>query len=143
MAIPAIAQNGVFSRAALFVISLALLAAALCYAGYGLRKARRSAGWVAIVVGAVLILVPIAYRAPITQVGILVNLLMMSIRSPPVQAFVNWHGCGGAMAEAVGGNGREQPRWSWQEGSCGVADLHWYEAAGIGQREFKIKRYLD
>ena len=24
-----------------------------------------------------------------------------------------------------------------------VAELHWYEAAGIGQREFKIKRYLD
>jgi hypothetical protein len=24
-----------------------------------------------------------------------------------------------------------------------VAELHWYEASGIGQREFKIKRYLD
>jgi len=24
-----------------------------------------------------------------------------------------------------------------------IAELHWYEAAGIGQREFKIKRYLD
>ena len=22
-------------------------------------------------------------------------------------------------------------------------ELHWYEAAGIGQHEFKIKRYLD
>ena len=24
-----------------------------------------------------------------------------------------------------------------------IAELHWYEAARIGQREFKIKRYLD
>ena len=24
-----------------------------------------------------------------------------------------------------------------------LAELHWYEAAGIGKREFKIKRYLD
>ena len=23
------------------------------------------------------------------------------------------------------------------------AELHWYEAAGIGKREFKIKRFLD
>ena len=23
------------------------------------------------------------------------------------------------------------------------AELHWYEATGVGQREFKIKRYLD
>lgn len=24
-----------------------------------------------------------------------------------------------------------------------LAELHWYEATGIGRREFKIKRYLD
>ena len=24
-----------------------------------------------------------------------------------------------------------------------VAELHWYEATGIGKKEFKIKRYLD
>ena len=23
------------------------------------------------------------------------------------------------------------------------AELHWYEASGIGKREFKIKRYID
>ncbi len=28
-------------------------------------------------------------------------------------------------------------------GGVRLAELHWYEAAGIGQREFKIKRYLD
>jgi hypothetical protein len=24
-----------------------------------------------------------------------------------------------------------------------LAEVHWYEATGIGRREFKIKRYLD
>jgi len=24
-----------------------------------------------------------------------------------------------------------------------VAELHWYEATGIGKKEFKIKRYLE
>jgi hypothetical protein len=24
-----------------------------------------------------------------------------------------------------------------------LAEVHWYEAGGVGQREFKIKRYLD
>ena len=43
-------------------------------------------------------------------------------------------------------------RWRKRKGTAQVelpggvirlAELHWYEAAGIGQREFKIKRYLD
>ncbi|MFT4178242.1 MAG: hypothetical protein QM612_02080 [Thermomonas sp.] len=29
------------------------------------------------------------------------------------------------------------------DGSTRRAELHWYEAAGIGKREYKIKRYLD
>ncbi len=28
-------------------------------------------------------------------------------------------------------------------GSMVLAELHWYEATGIGKQEFKIKRYLD
>jgi hypothetical protein len=28
------------------------------------------------------------------------------------------------------------------DGSVRVAELHWYEAAGIGRKEFKIKRLL-
>ena len=27
--------------------------------------------------------------------------------------------------------------------SIRLAELHWYEAHGLGQHEFKIKRYLD
>ena len=29
------------------------------------------------------------------------------------------------------------------DGSIRTAELHWYEATGIGKKEFKIKRYLD
>ncbi|MGH8570567.1 MAG: hypothetical protein ACREXU_21820 [Gammaproteobacteria bacterium] len=29
------------------------------------------------------------------------------------------------------------------DGSVRVAELHWYEATGVGRREIKIKRYLD
>jgi hypothetical protein len=43
-------------------------------------------------------------------------------------------------------------RWRKLEGAASVrlkgdrirtAELHWYEAHGIGRREFKIKRFLD
>jgi hypothetical protein len=29
------------------------------------------------------------------------------------------------------------------DGSIRMAELHWYEAAGIGKKEFKIKRYME
>jgi hypothetical protein len=29
------------------------------------------------------------------------------------------------------------------DGSIHRAEVHWYEATGIGRREIKIKRYLD
>jgi hypothetical protein len=29
------------------------------------------------------------------------------------------------------------------DGSIHQAEIHWYEASGIGRREVKIKRYLD
>jgi hypothetical protein len=29
------------------------------------------------------------------------------------------------------------------DGSLREAEIHWYEATGIGKLEFKIKRYLD
>jgi hypothetical protein len=28
------------------------------------------------------------------------------------------------------------------DGSVHVAEIHWYEAAGIGRKEFKIKRFV-
>jgi len=29
------------------------------------------------------------------------------------------------------------------DGTTRTAELHWYEAAGIGPKEYKIKRFLD
>lgn len=29
------------------------------------------------------------------------------------------------------------------DGSIRLAEVHWYEATGIGRKELKIKRYLD
>ena len=29
------------------------------------------------------------------------------------------------------------------DGSIRLVELHWYEAVGIGRKEFKIKRFLD
>lgn len=31
----------------------------------------------------------------------------------------------------------------FEDGSTRLAELHWYEATGIGRKEFKIKRLLD
>ena len=42
--------------------------------------------------------------------------------------------------------------WRKRKGACEVkladgtiikVELHWYEASGIGKKEYKIKRYLD
>jgi hypothetical protein len=30
-----------------------------------------------------------------------------------------------------------------EDGSLHKAEIHWYEAHGVGRREFKIKRFLD
>lgn len=30
-----------------------------------------------------------------------------------------------------------------QDGTLRHAEIHWYEATGIGRKEFKIKRYMD
>jgi len=32
---------------------------------------------------------------------------------------------------------------SLADGTIRLAELHWYEATGIGRREIKIKRFLD
>lgn len=49
--------------------------------------------------------------------------------------------------------GRGRWRWRWRkrkgfarvrldDGTVALAEVHWYEAAGIGKFEFKIKRFL-
>jgi len=29
------------------------------------------------------------------------------------------------------------------DGTVRLAEIHWYEATGVGRREYKLKRYLD
>ena len=43
---------------------------------------------------------------------------------------------------ATGSGIREIARVRLSDGSIHVAELHWYEAAGIGRKEFKIKHLL-
>jgi hypothetical protein len=46
------------------------------------------------------------------------------------------------------GNGRWRKRKGFASvklpnGTIREAELHWYEASGIGKKEFKIKRFMD
>lgn len=43
----------------------------------------------------------------------------------------NWRKCKGMATVRMNGSELHE------------VELHWYEAAGIGKREFKIKRFLD
>jgi hypothetical protein len=56
-----------------------LLAVALCYAGYGLRKGHRSAGMLAIVLGAALAVLPFVFPSMIADVGIVIGLCMVGL----------------------------------------------------------------
>jgi hypothetical protein len=53
-----------------------------------------------------------------------------------------------ARLRKVYGRGRWRKRKGiadvrFENGHTRAVELHWYEATGIGQKEFKIKRYLD
>lgn len=53
-----------------------------------------------------------------------------------------------ARLQRVYGQGRWRKRKGDAEvrlesGGVRTAELHWYEAHGVGKREFKIKRFLD
>ena len=53
-----------------------------------------------------------------------------------------------ARLERIYGKGKWRKRKGVAEvklrdGTIVLAELHWYEASGIGKREIKIKRYLD
>jgi hypothetical protein len=46
------------------------------------------------------------------------------------------------------GNGRWRKRKGFADvrlanGTIRKAELHWYEASGIGKKEFKVKRFVD
>jgi hypothetical protein len=45
------------------------------------------------------------------------------------------------MDAAVGETARARVRL--MDGSIHLAEMHWYEAAGIGRKEFKIKHLIE
>jgi hypothetical protein len=51
--------------------------------------------------------------------------------------------CGEYMDAAVGVNARGIARVRLMDGSIHLAEVHWYEAAGIGRKEFKIKHLIE
>ena len=48
----------------------------------------------------------------------------------------------GSMDATVGGSARELLVFRWLTTLSSWAEVHWYEASGIGRKEFKIKRFL-
>jgi hypothetical protein len=47
------------------------------------------------------------------------------------------------MAADVGGSARDFAAVELVSGEIRSAEIHWYEASGVGRREFKIKRFVD
>ena len=48
---------------------------------------------------------------------------------------------------AIGKSIRELPRprklYGRADGTIRTVEIHWYEASGVGKKEFKIKRFVD
>jgi hypothetical protein len=57
--------------------------------------------------------------------------------------FVRVAGSAERMAVGCGGRKKGVARLELEDGSTRIAEIHWYEAHGIGRREYKVKRYLD
>ena len=57
--------------------------------------------------------------------------------------FVRLAGCEDGTDVGDGGSARGLPHVRLSDGTIRLAELHWYEASGIGKKEFKIKRYLE
>jgi hypothetical protein len=46
------------------------------------------------------------------------------------------------MDRAAGANAKGICRLRLEDGTLDLAEIHWYEASGIGRKEFKIKALL-
>jgi hypothetical protein len=64
-------------------------------------------------------------------------------RSPPDTVFVSCRVCAACMARAAGGKSRTSRGFALGMVGFRLAELHWYEAHGIGKKEFKRKRYFE
>lgn len=50
--------------------------------------------------------------------------------------------CAGSMGAATWRKRKGTARVRLSDGSVHAAELHWYEASGVGRKEFKIKQLL-
>jgi hypothetical protein len=66
----------------------------------------------------------------------------MSKRLPQALESGKSPGCGESTGEGAGENARESLAFDCRMARSMPLEVHWYEAAGIGRKEFKIKRLL-
>ena len=64
-------------------------------------------------------------------------------RSRPVAAFAICRASGRLYGKGYWRKMKGTARIRLRSGQVRLAELHWYEAHGIGKKEFKRKRYLD
>ena len=62
--------------------------------------------------------------------------------SPRAREFAKSPGCQGLMGPLVGASARGIARVRLADGTVHLAEVHWYEAGGIGRKEYKIKQLL-
>jgi len=62
-----------------------------------------------------------------------------SSQSPRGSVFVIAGVCKGPTARDDGENGRASPQYAWSMVRSTREEVHWYEAHGIGRKEFKLK----
>jgi len=67
----------------------------------------------------------------------------MRKRLQQVRPSVSFRACESSTAEAGGGSGKGFADVQLPNGTIRKAELHWYEASGIGKKETKIKRFVD
>ncbi len=62
--------------------------------------------------------------------------------SPSALASANCPDCGAPMVRAAGKR-KGIARVRLADGAEHRAEVHWYEAHGVGRKEMKVKRFLD
>jgi hypothetical protein len=86
------------SGQALFHLGLAVVAAALCYVGYALRRRQRAARWTTVVVCAALVALPLAVPAPLLVIGGVVGLIVFCL------TILSWGELSGDLSKPPGQN---------------------------------------
>ena len=62
--------------------------------------------------------------------------------SPPDPAFAKSRDCEEFTDVAAGVNAKASHAYDYPMARSHAAEVHWYEAAGIGRKEFKLKQLL-